>query len=122
MYADKTAIQIFVQIVFALFFIVLGIKNLIAWPATLGRMRDFRVPFPAQSLAFGFVMQFTGALLVLFDVYTPVGVAILIAFTMVATWIFHRFWLVKGNPFRVEFDFLIVVYNVFVIAALILIL
>ncbi len=120
LYADKTLVTVFAQIVFALFFIVLGIKNMMARKMVLARMREFGVPFAALSLAFGFVMQFTGATFVLLDIYTVLAVPMLIVFTVVATWIFHRFWLVPDG-FRRDFDFNMIVYNVFVIAGLIMI-
>ena len=42
----------------------------------------------------GFVLQFAGGLLLLLDWHRGVGAALLIAFTVLASAVFHRWWLI----------------------------
>ncbi len=57
-----------------------------------GRLKAQGMPWPRLALFIGFLLQYLGALLVLFDIYTSVGAIILIVFLTVATLLFQRFW------------------------------
>lgn len=120
MYEDHTLLEATGQIVMAGFFIFQGIKNIIRRRVNIERMAALGVPYPAPCLTIGFVIQFTGALLVLFDVYARLGAVLLIVFTTLATAVFHRYWRME-DPMRAEYHFLLLSYNVFVVGALLLI-
>ena len=79
-----------------------------------------RWPPPALVLIAGFTIQFAGAAMVLFDIFTRLGAVLLIVFTVAATAMFHRYWSME-DAMRAEYHFLLLTYNVFVIAALLLI-
>ena len=77
------------------YFLVAGIVNLVT-PGSIrdhiDRMRGFGTPAPAAAFWCGIVLQLIGAVLVLANVRTDLGALCLIAFTVLATGIFHRFW------------------------------
>jgi hypothetical protein len=51
-------------------------------------------------LAAGFVLQFAGGWLLLVDWHRVLGAGLLIAFTILASAIFHRWWLVADPLLR----------------------
>ena len=76
------------------FFVIAGLCNL-----TRARIKDhidrmiaFGAPAPTFLFWFGIVLQFASCALILADWHASLGVIGLIAFTVVATAIFHRFW------------------------------
>ncbi len=103
------------------FFIFQGVKNVLRWRWNIERLIAFGIPAPNAFLATGFVVQFTGAALLLFDLYTDFAVVVLMVFTVGATAVFHRYWRME-DPIRAEYHFLLLTYNVFVIGALLLVL
>ena len=121
MYADHTMLQITGQVVMGGFFIFQGVKNVSKWQFNMERTTALGLPLPpALVLIAGFTIQFTGATMVLFDVFTRLGAVLLIIFSVVATAMFHRYWSME-DAMRAEYHFLLLTYNVFVIAALLLI-
>jgi uncharacterized membrane protein YphA (DoxX/SURF4 family) len=58
------------------------------------------VPWANTVLILGFVLPFTGALLLASDLYRGVGAALLIAFTVLASAIFHRWWSIPDPLLR----------------------
>jgi putative oxidoreductase len=119
MYADHTPLQIAAQVVMGAFFIFHGVKNTIKWRVNLERIRVMGFPAPPVILVAGFAAQYPGALMVMADWHANLGVAALIGFTVGASAVFHRFWRMP-DPVRAEYHFLLLTYNVFVIAALLL--
>ena len=91
------------QLLLAFLFLGTGIVNAV-WKQQphIDRMREAGVPLARQALWFGFAMQFAGGLMLLFDWRRDIGAAILIVFLIVASAIFHRFWLVE-DPLRRHF-------------------
>jgi uncharacterized membrane protein YphA (DoxX/SURF4 family) len=59
------------------------------------RMGVLGTPAPAAAFWIGIALQFSGCALLLADWHPEIGVYSLIAFTVAATAIFHRFW---SNP------------------------
>jgi uncharacterized membrane protein YphA (DoxX/SURF4 family) len=59
----------------------------------------YRTPAPEAAFWCGIVLQFLGAALVLANVRADIGALCLIAFTALATAIFHRFWQ-KTDPMQ----------------------
>jgi len=95
MYQDHTALQAAGQLLLAFAFLATGIRNA-GWKFRqhLDRMLAYGVPQAKLVLVAGFILQFAGALLLGFDLSRVVGAALLIAFTVLASAIFHRWWLI----------------------------
>jgi uncharacterized membrane protein YphA (DoxX/SURF4 family) len=64
------------------------------------RMAALGVPRPRWVLLGGFALLFPGALLLLFDYQRALGAWLLIAFTVLASVIFHRWWLISDPLLR----------------------
>ncbi len=117
MYADHTITQAVGQAIIAVYFIWQGVKNVLLWNVNAGRLRD--KGFPGHlSLTIGFILQFTGAFLVLFDWHTQTGAILLIVFTALATAIFHRYWTMT-DPQR-TYHFLLMSCNFCITGALLM--
>lgn len=117
MYADHSVTQIAGQAIVAIYFIWQGVKNVLLWHTNVARLRA--KGFPGHfSLSFGFALQFPGAFLVLFDWHTEIGAGLLIAFTALATAIFHRYWTMT-DPQR-TYHFLLMSCNFCITGALLL--
>ena len=98
MYGDHTLLQAAGQLLLAFAFLATGIRNA-GWK--FGQHRDrmaaYGVPYPAALLSAGLVIQLAGATLLALDLWRPVAAGMLIAFTVAASAIFHRWWLI-GDP------------------------
>jgi len=94
MYQDHTALQAAGQLLLALAFLATGVRNA-GWKFRqhLDRMVAYGVPQARLALLAGFVLQFAGGILLAFDLWRVVGAVLLIAFTTLASAIFHRWWL-----------------------------
>jgi uncharacterized membrane protein YphA (DoxX/SURF4 family) len=83
------------------YFIAAGINNL--FPARieehLGRLAGFGVPLPAAAFWLAHAALFTGCALILAGWHADIGILLLIAFTVVANALYHRFW-TAADPFR----------------------
>lgn len=104
------------------YFLVAGIVNLVT-PGSIrdhiDRMRGFGTPLPAAAFWAGIVLQLAGAGLVLAGVRVDLGAWCLIAFTVLATAIFHRFWQ-RPDPMQKRISRLFFMSNVAVIGGLLL--
>lgn len=120
MYADKNVLQIVGQLLIAFLFIGTGVMNA-GWKQKqhVDRMIDAGIPFPWVMLWTGFAIQLVGGVMVALDWKTPVGAALLIVFTLAASAIFHRFWLV-ADPLRRHFHVSNLFGNAAVIGGLLL--
>jgi putative oxidoreductase len=100
-YQDHNALQTAGQMLLAFAFLATGIRNA-AWKFDqhLQRMLAYRVPRAKLALMAGLTLQFTGALLLAVDLYRALAAAILIAFTMLASAVFHRWWLIADPLLR----------------------
>jgi putative oxidoreductase len=101
MYQDHSALQAAGQLLLALAFLATGVRNA-GWKfhQHLERMATYGVPQPRAVLLAGFALQFAGASLLAMDLYRAVGAALLIAFTALASAIFHRWWLMPDPLLR----------------------
>ena len=83
------------------YFIAAGINNL--FPARIeehiGRLGGFGVPAPAVAFWLAHAVLFTGCALILAGWHADIRVLLLIAFTVVANALYHRFW-TMADPFR----------------------
>jgi putative oxidoreductase len=95
MYQDHTPLQAAGQLLLAFAFLATGIRNA-GWKFRqhLDRMLTYRVPQARLVLTAGLALQFTGAVLLGLDLWRPLAAALLIMFTIAATTIFHRWWLI----------------------------
>ena len=118
MHVDHSLIQTLAHVLVAICFIVIGIINFFRREDVHEEMRSFGVPMPEIALPIGLASQWLGSLLVLFDYYAGVGALILIGFTIVASFIFLRWWKIKDNPFRRVHIVVGIFTNFAVIAAL----
>jgi|OM-RGC.v1.027874546 putative oxidoreductase len=122
MYADHTTLQIVGQIFIAVLFLGTALMNsTVKVKQHAGRMALLSVPMPYVTLWVGFAIQYTGSILVLLDFRTDIGVYLLIFFTIVATAIFHRFWLV-ADPLMRHLHISFLFNNIAVVGALLLLL
>ncbi len=95
MYQDHTALQAAGQLLLAVAFLGTGVRNA-GWKFAqhAQRMAAYGVPQAKPVLAAGFVLQFAGGLLLALDLWRVLAATLLIAFTVLARAIFHRWWLV----------------------------
>ena len=87
----------------------------------IDRMTGFGVPLPAVAFWTGIAMEFVGCALLLSGWHAPIGVWLLIAFTVIAGSIFHRFWLVD-DPMRRQSLRIAALNNIAVIGGLLVLL
>ena len=118
MYAEHSPVHTIAQIVIALYFIWMGIKNIRLWDMNVQRIAVQNLP-AVPCLLIGFSIQFTGAFLVLFDWHTKYGATLLIAFVILASTLHHRFWEMK-DPMIQNYHFLLITNNGAIAAGLLL--
>jgi putative oxidoreductase len=100
-YHDHTPLQAAGQLLLAFAFLATGVRNA-GWKFEqhLERMATNGVPQAKTVLIAGFVLQFTGALLLATDLYRGLGAVLLIVFTLLASAIFHRWWSIPDPLLR----------------------
>lgn len=95
MYQEHTPLQAAGQLLLALAFLATGVRNAFwKFRQHQERMVAYRVPQARLALIAGLALQFAGGVLLAFDVQRALGAGLLIAFTVAASAIFHRWWLV----------------------------
>jgi putative oxidoreductase len=101
MYADHTPLQAAGQLLLAFAFLATGVRNA-GWKFRqhADRMAAYGVPRPRLALIAGFALQFFGGILLALDVWRTFGAALLILFTVLASAIFHRWWLIADPLLR----------------------
>jgi len=97
-YEHHSALQAAGQLLLAFAFLASGVRNL-GWTFVQHeqRMVALGVPRARAVLIVGFVLQFTGALLLALDYQRTLGAWLLVLFTAAASAIFHRWWRI-GDP------------------------
>jgi putative oxidoreductase len=101
MYQEHTALQATGQLLIAFLFLGAGVRNAVwTFRQHLDRMVAYGVPQAKLVLIAGFLMQFAGAILVALDYRRALGAGLLIAFTVLASAIFHRWWLANDPLVR----------------------
>lgn len=95
MYENHTPLQAGGQLLLAFAFLGTGVRNA-GWKFRqhVERMAAHGVPQAKLALLAGFALQFAGGTLLLLDVHRALGAGLLIAFTVAASALFHRWWLV----------------------------
>jgi putative oxidoreductase len=102
MYADAAPLEVAGRLIIVTYFVLAGLCNLNRERVRdhVSRMAQFGTPWPAFVHWTGITLQFLACALLLTDWYPEVGAGILIAFTIAATLIFHRFWNMQDPPRR----------------------
>jgi putative oxidoreductase len=97
-YQAHSAFQSAGQLLLAFAFLASGVRNA-GWMFRQHeeRMIALGVPQARLVLLVGFVLQFSGATLLALDYHRALGAWLLVAFTLAASAIFHRWWHV-GDP------------------------
>lgn len=91
-HADHNLLQILGHAMIAFLFLFRCFTAMPRFEEHAGRLAKKNVPLPKLSLAAGFAMMLLGGASVLLDVYSVIGACILIAFTMLANFLYHDFW------------------------------
>jgi len=120
MFEGQSTLNISGQLLIAFLFLATGIINA-GWKFQqhLDRMIDARVPFARTALITGFALQFVGGAMLALDYRVPLAAVMLIVFTLVATAIFHRFWLIE-DPLRRHLALSFVFNNIGIVGGLLL--
>ncbi len=121
MFDGQSALHITGQLLIAFLFLATGIINA-GWKFQqhLDRMIDAKVPLARPALIFGFALQFVGGTMLALDYFVSLAAIILIAFTVAATAIFHRFWLID-DPLRRHLALSFVFNNIGIVGGLLLV-
>lgn len=101
-------------------FVVAGLYNIAGRTNHIARLKAFNVPFPPLAFWFGMTVQFIGCLLIVTQWRPDLGALCLIAFTVAATLIYHRFW-TKEDPAQRTVSRITMVGNVAIIGGLLMI-
>ena len=118
MYSDHTPVQAIGQVVIAVYFIWMGLKNVKLWEMNVQRIAVQNLP-AVPCLLFGFAIQFAGAFMLLFDWNVKYGAVLLIAFVILASTLHHRFWEMKDPTIR-TYHFLLITNNACIVGGLLL--
>ena len=121
MYPDHTPLQAAGQLLLAFAFLATGVRNA-GWKFRqhLDRMVAYHVPQAKLALIAGFALQFAGGVLLLLDWNRALGAGLLIAFTLLASAIFHRWWLAP-DPLLAHLHLSNLIVNCGVIGGLLLV-
>lgn len=91
------------RILLAAVFLYSGQDKLRHWTAAVSEVAELGLPWPRLFAGFTIAFQLLGGLAVLSGVGAALGAAMLAAFTIAATLLGHRFWLLHGDSERREF-------------------
>lgn len=83
-------------------FLYSGQAKLRHWQAGVSEVTELGLPWPHLLAGATIAIQLIGGLAVASGIGAAFGAAILAAFTIVATALGHRFWLLHGDPARKE--------------------
>lgn len=108
------------QLMIGGFFLITLIKNLTSWKTNVAMVGEV-LPFPGIALGLGFLLEFAGAMLLVLNLDVQLGAALLIAFTVLATVLFLRFWSEK-DPVRQNYHAILFFNNLAIIGGLLLLL
>ena len=85
------------QIILGLFFVIAGIRNFTHFSERKSMETNYGWNLPPALTALGFASQLIGGVSVTFGIFPQWGAALLIAFLVSATALFHNFLLFKGE-------------------------
>jgi len=101
MYEKHSALQAAGQLLLAAAFLASGVRNA-GWKFRqhLERMVALGVPQARLALIAGLVLNFAGAIMLALDYRRALAAGLLLVFTVLASAIFHRWWLVADPLLR----------------------
>ena len=91
------------RVLLAAVFLYSGQDKLRHWKAAVSEVAEIGLPWPRLFAGATIALQLLGGLAVLSGVGAALGAAMLAAFTIAATLLGHRFWLLHGDRARREF-------------------
>jgi uncharacterized membrane protein YphA (DoxX/SURF4 family) len=101
MYEQHSAAAAAGQLLLALAYLAAGVRNALwKFGQHLERMRALGVPWTKPVLVGGFILQFAGAAMLLLDYRRVVAAWLLGTFTVLASLVFHRWWLIPDPLVR----------------------
>jgi putative oxidoreductase len=101
-HAHHAPLQIAGQVLIGSLFVTQGLGALprARFKFHSGRLGERRIPAPDFVLICGLAMMLAGGVMVMADIYSEVGAALLLVFGIVATVLFHNFWAVQDSAER----------------------
>ena len=123
MFDDASWLETAGRLLVVFFFIAAGFCNLTKARIKdhIERMAAFHTPLPAAAFWIGIVLQFIGCALLLTGWHAEIGVYCLIVFTVAASVIFHRFWIMR-DPARRNASRVMLLNNIGLLGGLLLLL
>jgi uncharacterized membrane protein YphA (DoxX/SURF4 family) len=91
------------RLLLAAVFLYSGADKLRHWGAGVAEVTELGLPWPAGFAAATIATQLIGGLSVALGLGAAIGAALLAGFTVAATLLGHRFWLLHGQPAQREF-------------------
>jgi putative oxidoreductase len=91
------------RVMLAVVFLYSGQDKLRHWRESVAEVETMRLPLPAVFAAATILTQLLGGAALALGLGAAVGAALLALFTIAATVLGHRFWLLHGNAARQEF-------------------
>lgn len=100
LHADHSALRILAHAMIAFLFLFRGVTALPRFDEHLQGFIKLGVPLPRLFLAGGFATMLIGGVMVALDIYTTIGAALLIVFTVLANLLYHHFWTMTDPRLR----------------------
>ena len=94
---------IVVRLCLAAVFLYSGADKLRHWRDGVAEVSALGIPWPRIFAALTILTQLAGGAMVATGVGAAIGALLLAAFTVMATVLGHRFWLLHGNRAKMEF-------------------
>ena len=91
------------RLLLAVVFLYSGQDKLRHWHASVAEVAALGMPLPASFAAATIAIQIAGGLSLVFGLAAAAGASLLALFTVAATLLGHRFWLLHGIKARHEF-------------------
>ena len=117
-FEDSSVFKTVGQIMLGLFFWIMVVKNILVWKFNIERTGAI-LPQPQFFLIINFTLQFVAGLGLIVDYYTSQSAIVLIFLTVLATIMFHRFW-VMIDPIRKNYHMLLFFNNFAIVGALVM--
>jgi putative oxidoreductase len=90
------------RLLLAVVFLYSGVDKLCHWRESVAEVAALRLPFPALFAGLTIMTQLFGGVLMVTGWYAWAGAVMLAGFTLLATLLGHRFWLLHGSEMRHE--------------------
>jgi putative oxidoreductase len=87
----------------AVVFLYAGFDKLTHWQESVDEVTSLRLPLPRVFATLTIVTQLVGGIMVVTGLFAGLGAIALAGFTIMATILGHRFWLLRGVAARREF-------------------